>query len=106
MKTKTKRPVVILAVAAAVSVRYFGSGVTRAATPVATVAGTVKFDGPAPKRTVLSMVKEPTCAAIHKTPPLAEDVVVGPDGALENVVIYISEGLPDMVWDAQIGRAH
>ena len=42
----------------------------------------------------------PPCAAIHKTPPLAEDVVVGPDGGLENVVIYISEGLPDMVWDS------
>jgi plastocyanin len=100
MKTKTMRPAVLLAVAVAVSAGYFGSGVTQAATPVANVAGTVKFDGPAPKRTVLSMVKEPTCAAIHKTPPLAEDVVVGPDGALENVVIYISEGLPDMVWDA------
>ena len=100
MKTKTMRPAVLLAVAAAVSAGYFGSGVTRAATPVANVAGTVKFDGPAPKRTVLSMLKEPSCAAIHKTPPLAEDVVVGPDGALENVVIYISEGLPDMVWDA------
>ena len=100
MKTKTMRPAVLLAVAVAVSAGYFGSGVTRAATPVASLAGTVKFDGPAPKRTVLSMVKEPSCAAIHKTPPLAEDVVVGPDGALENVVIYISEGLPDMVWDA------
>jgi plastocyanin len=100
MKTKTMRPAVVLAVAAAVSAGYFGIGVIRAATPVANVAGTVKFDGPAPKRTVLSMVKEPSCAAIHKTPPLAEDVVVGPDGALENVVIYISEGLPDMVWDA------
>ena len=79
---KTKRPAVVLAVAAAVWAGYFGPGETKAATPVATVAGTVKFDGPAPKRAVLSMAKEPTCAANHKTPPLAEDVVVGPDGAL------------------------
>jgi len=34
MKTKTTRPVVLLAVAAAVSAGYFGSGVIRAATPV------------------------------------------------------------------------
>ena len=99
-KTKTMRSSVTLAVAVAVSAGCFGIGETKAANLAANLTGTVKFDGPAPKRAVLSMAKEPTCAAIHKTPALAEDVVVGPDGGLENVVIYISEGLPDMVWDA------
>jgi hypothetical protein len=100
MNTNTMRYSILTAVAAAVSAGCFGTGETEAATLPATLTGTVKLEGAAPKRAVLSMAKEPTCAAIHKTPPLAEDVVVGSGGGLQNVVIYISEGLPDMVWEA------
>lgn len=97
---KTMRSSVVLAVAVAVSAGCFGTGETRAANLVASLTGTVRFEGPAPKRAPISMAKEPTCASLHKTPPLAEDVVVGQNGALENVVIYVSEGLPDTVADA------
>ena len=99
MKTNLMRPSV-LTLALAVSAGCLGTWETKAATLGATLTGTVKFDGPAPKRATLSMAKEPSCAAKHKTPPLAEDVVVAADGGLQNVVIYVSEGLPDQVWDA------
>ena len=92
---KTLRPSIVLAAAVAVSAGYFCTVETRAASLGATFTGTVKLEGPAPKRAPISMAKEPTCASSHKSPALTEDVVVGPDGALQNVVVYISEGLPD-----------
>src|ERR1039458_1941537 len=93
------RPSIVLAVAIAISARYSGAGETKGATLGTSITGTVKLEGPAPRRAPINMAKEPTCATMHKSPPLSEDVVVGPDGALQNVVVYISEGLPDTIWD-------
>jgi len=70
-----------------------------AATPVdpataATITGTVKLDGPAPKEAKLKTDSDPYCAKAHAAAPLqSEEVVVGKDGALENVVVYIKSGL-------------
>ena len=36
----------------------------------------------------IDMSKEPSCAKMYPTPPLAETVVTGPGIALENVVVY------------------
>jgi plastocyanin len=35
------------------------------------------------------MAAEPTCARVHATPALTEDVIVGAAGALHNVVVYL-----------------
>jgi hypothetical protein len=57
------------------------------------VTGTIKLDGVAPHQKPIDMSKEPSCAAIHKDHPVTtEGVVVGADGGLANVVVYISEG--------------
>ena len=57
------------------------------------VTGIIKLDGTAPRQKPIDMSKEPSCAAIHKDhPATTENVVVGPDGGLDNVVVYISEG--------------
>lgn len=57
------------------------------------VTGTIKLDGVAPHQKPIDMSKEPTCAAQHKDHPVTtEGVVVGADGGLANVVVYISEG--------------
>jgi hypothetical protein len=57
------------------------------------VTGTIKLDGTPPHQKPIDMSKEPSCAAIHKDHPVTtEGVVAGPDGGLENVVVYISEG--------------
>jgi plastocyanin len=58
------------------------------------ITGTIKLDGTPPHQRPIDMSKEPTCAAIHKDKPVAtETVVVGPNGGLQFVAVYISEGL-------------
>src|ERR1700688_47357 len=64
-----------------------------AATPidpatVASVSGTVKFDGAAPKAARIDMSQDPNCAGSNT----AENIVVS-GGHLENVFIYVKEGL-------------
>jgi len=72
--------------------------VVKAATVNATaggeVSGTVKFVGPAPQLARIKMAAEPSCQKQHPSGATAEDVEVGPDGGLENVVVYVSSGLP------------
>ncbi len=55
--------------------------------------GEVKFEGTAPKPARIDMSQDPLCAKAHATPATTEDIVVGGNGGLENVVVYISDGL-------------
>ena len=70
-----------------------------AATPidpatVATVSGTVKFDGTAPKAAKIDMSQDPAC----KGPNTAETVVA--DGSkLANVFVYVKDGLGNRTFD-------
>ena len=58
------------------------------------ITGTVKLDGPAPHMKGIDMSKDPYCAKAHASDPAhLETYVVGASGGLENVVLYISEGL-------------
>jgi plastocyanin len=59
----------------------------------ASVKGEVKFEGTAPTPSRIDMSQDPLCAKAHPTPATTEDVVVGPNGGLANVVIYVSDGL-------------
>jgi plastocyanin len=61
----------------------------------ATISGKVTVDGTPAKAMPIDMSKEPDCAKQHATPILTETVVVGAGNALENVVVFISEGAPD-----------
>jgi plastocyanin len=70
-----------------------------AATPidpatVATVSGTVKFDGPAPKAAKIDMSQDPACKGTN----MAETEVVS-DGHLANVFVYVKEGLGNRTFD-------
>ena len=59
------------------------------------ISGTVKLDGTAPHMKGIDMSKDPYCSKAHASDPAhLETVVVGSGGGLENVVLYISEGLP------------
>jgi plastocyanin len=65
-----------------------------AATPAAvadaaTVGGTVKFEGAAPKMPALQMSADAYCASKHPTPQPDEEVVVGAGGELANVIVYV-----------------
>ncbi len=71
-----------------------------AATPIdpataATVSGTVKFEGVAPKPAKIDMSQDPNCQGAN----VAENVVVS-DGHLQNVFIYIKDGLGNRTFDA------
>ena len=58
------------------------------------IAGTVKLSGTAPHMKGIDMSKDPYCVKQHENSPVTlENVVVGANGGLENVVLYISEGL-------------
>jgi plastocyanin len=54
------------------------------------ITGTVKLDGPAPHMKGIDMSKDPYCVKAHATDPAhLETYVVGANGGLENVVLYI-----------------
>jgi plastocyanin len=59
----------------------------------AMLKGIVKFEGTAPKATHIDMTADPICAKAHPSGGSTEDVVVGGDGGLDNVVVYVSDGL-------------
>lgn len=68
---------------------------TAAAAPVsadaATISGTIKLDGAAPKMAPLQMAADPYCQSQHPNGADAndEEVVVGPAGELANVIVFI-----------------
>lgn len=57
------------------------------------LTGTVKFEGTLPKPTKIDMSFDPNCAKAHPTPAITEEVVMGADGGLANVVVYVADGL-------------
>ncbi len=58
------------------------------------ITGTVKLNGTAPHMKGIDMSKDPYCVSQHKDKPATlENVVVGSGGGIENVVLYLSEGL-------------
>ncbi|HTS36359.1 MAG TPA: carboxypeptidase regulatory-like domain-containing protein [Candidatus Solibacter sp.] len=59
------------------------------------ISGTVKLNGTAPHMKGIDMSKDPYCVKAHADSPAhLETVVASASGGLENVVLYISEGLP------------
>jgi hypothetical protein len=59
-----------------------------------TITGSVKLSGTAPHMRGIDMSKDPYCTKQHEgNPAKMENVVVGSGGGLENVVLYLSEGL-------------
>jgi plastocyanin len=66
----------------------------------AVVKGTVKFEGTAPKPLRINMAAEPGCAKLHPAGVSTEDTLTDAHGGLENVVVFVSEGLGDRTFDA------
>src|SRR5438270_9806118 len=70
-----------------------------AATPidpstVATVSGTVKFDGTAPKPAKIDMSQDPACKGTNEA-----ETVVSDGGKLANVFVYVKDGMGDRTFD-------
>ena len=64
-----------------------------------TISGTVKLEGTPPEARVIRMSSDPAC--MPEGPTVSEVVLVGPGNGLQNVFVYVKDGLGD-----QIGRAH
>jgi hypothetical protein len=86
--------VAIFAVVALVGLLALGINQKASAAGEGKITGTVKLDGAAPHMRGIDMSKDPFCSKAHATDPAhSENVVVGSGEGLENVVLYISEGL-------------
>lgn len=73
-----------------------GAAVTEHPVDAATagsINGTVKFTGTAPANEPIDMADEPTCASAHQGQPTKQTVLVGSDGGLSNVFVYVKSGL-------------
>jgi plastocyanin len=64
-----------------------------------TIAGTIKLEGTAPKPDPIKMNADPVCAREGKG-TTTEFVVVGGDGALQNVFVYVKDGLGGRTFQA------
>jgi hypothetical protein len=69
------------------------------ATPIdpntaATVSGTVKFDGTAPKPAKIDTSQDATCKS-----PVTVETIVAQDGHLANVFVYVKDGLGNRSFD-------
>jgi plastocyanin len=68
----------------------------------ATIRGIVHFEGKSPTPKPLSMGMDPVCAKQHRSPVLAQEVLVDTMGDLENVVVFVAEGLGDRTFQAPV----
>lgn len=55
--------------------------------------GTVSFTGAVPEAAKIQMGADPNCARMHPDAPTTQFVVVGDDGGLANVFVYVKEGV-------------
>jgi hypothetical protein len=69
------------------------------------ISGTVQLDGKAPRMKTINMAAEPACAKQHPAPVTSQDVLVGKDNALENVVVYLKGDFSHYKFDAPQGPA-
>ena len=65
----------------------------------ASVTGVARLEGTAPKPKPISMAADPSCAKQHPSPVFSQEVMTDAKGELENVIVFVSEGLGDRTFD-------
>jgi plastocyanin len=83
----------LLAIGSYVTSRANGLNPGADASSAGSVAGTVRLEGVAPHPSRIVMVNDDACAKLHPGGATADDVVVGANGSLSNVIVYVSDGL-------------
>lgn len=78
------------------------SGFVLAAQTVASdsIAGKILYTGPPPVLKHHSLNSEPDCEKKHPDGILSQEVVVNPNHTLQNVLIYVKDGLPNKQYPA------
>ena len=71
-----------------------------APTPIgaSTISGTIKLEGTPPEARVIRMSSDPLC--MPEGPTVSEVVLVGPGNGLQNVFVYVKDGLGDRTFPA------
>jgi plastocyanin len=64
------------------------------------IRGSVRFEGKAAVAKTISMSADPVCAKQHPSPLLTQEVMTDAKGDLQNVIVFVSEGLGDRTFDA------
>jgi plastocyanin len=59
----------------------------------------VRFQGKVPAAKVINMAADPSCAKAHPSPVMTQEVMVDGQGGLQNVVVFVSDGLGDRTFD-------
>ena len=100
MNAKRFSAIFILALAVSITtsrqVRAAGSPPTTGAT----VRGIVRFEGKVPAPKTISMGADPACAKLHPSLVSTQEVMADAKGDLQNVIVFVSEGLGDRTFDA------
>jgi len=65
----------------------------------AAVHGFVHFTGKVPPQKPINMAADPVCAKQHPSPVLEQEVVTDGKGGLQNVIVFVSEGLGDRTFE-------
>jgi len=65
----------------------------------AAIRGVVKFDGTPPRAKPISMAADPSCAKQHPGPVLTPEVATDSKGGLQNVLVFIADGLGNRTFD-------
>ncbi|HEY4667012.1 MAG TPA: carboxypeptidase regulatory-like domain-containing protein [Anaerolineales bacterium] len=63
-----------------------------------TISGVINFSGTAPENEPILMDAEPICAEQYPDGAFQETVVVNSNGTLQDVFVYVKQGLPDQEW--------
>jgi plastocyanin len=64
----------------------------------ATISGQVRYSGPAPVARAVKLESDPVCAREHPNGMAADSLIVN-NGALENVFVYVQDGLANYYFD-------
>jgi hypothetical protein len=73
------------------------AGAAATALGSASIRISARLEGAAPAREVVKMNADPVCQQQHTSPFHTEDVVVGDQGGLQNVFVYVKEGFSGTV---------
>lgn len=103
MTTKSLIPVatlivVVICISSQLAVKA-GGRATSANQAITTLRGVVKFEGRIPKATPINMAADPSCAKQHPTPVLSKEVVTDAEGGLQNVIVFVADGLSQQTFE-------
>ena len=102
MKLKNVSLIAMLVLIISISSRHIGkAGASSPSTSAGTalIKGAVKLTGPVPAPKPTSMSADPSCAKQHSGPVLTREVIADSNGGLQNVVVFIADGLGDRSFD-------